>query len=106
MRTNRCDVATFGHAYNMRVCSALGSTSSSNREVSESTSCRIAVSLPSALAPSVTRCIVSGRCPTSENICGRVNTSLTGRSSNLAAIVARMTCDHGDPLQPKPPPTK
>ena len=105
IRTSLCDVVTLRHAYRWRVCSAQGSTNSSNREVSDTTAWRIAVSLPAASAPSVTVWIVRGRWPTSENICCRVSTSLTGRPTALAASAASATCDHGVPLQPKPPPT-
>ena len=49
--------------------------------------------------------MVRGRCPTSENICWRVSISFTGRPTARAAIAASTTCDHGVPLQPKPPPT-
>jgi hypothetical protein len=34
-----------------------------------------------------------------------VSTSLTGRPTALAASAACATCDHGEPLQPKPSPT-
>ena len=40
------------------------------------------------------------------NICGRWSTSFTGRPSFRAAMAASGTCDHTEPLQPKPPPTK
>ncbi|MNT66204.1 hypothetical protein D3C72_2042510 [compost metagenome] len=46
-----------------------------------------------------------GRAPTVPNICGRSTTSLTGRPACCAAIAASTTCDHTEPLQPKPPPT-
>jgi len=49
--------------------------------------------------------MVAARCPVSENICDRVTTSFTGRPTARAAIAASATCDHGDVLQPKPPPT-
>ena len=60
---------------------------------------------PAVVAASVTVWIVLGRWPTSENICCRVSTSLTGRPTARAASAASATCDHGVPLQPNPPPT-
>jgi len=70
------------------------------------TSWRIATSVPSRVAPSRTRCSVRGRPPTGPNICGRSRMSFTGRFTSRAAMVARRTCDHAEPLQPKPPPRK
>ena len=43
--------------------------------------------------------------PTGPNICGRSSTSRTGRPVCFAAIAHNDTCDHDEPLQPKPPPT-
>jgi hypothetical protein len=51
------------------------------------------------------RCSVPGRPPTGPNICGRASASFTGRLTSRAAMAASTTCDHVDPLQPKPPPT-
>ncbi|HEY3692265.1 MAG TPA: hypothetical protein VGL46_18530 [Pseudonocardiaceae bacterium] len=45
----------------------------------------MATSRPSRVAPTRTRCIVSGRWPTDVNIYGRVTTSLTGRPTTQAA---------------------
>ena len=83
-----------------------GSVKSSNNEVCDITSWRIASSLPSRPAPSAMRCSVCGRPPTGPNICGRASEIFTGRAARCAAIAASTTCDQVEPLQPKPPPTK
>jgi hypothetical protein len=64
------------------------------------------VSRPSRRAASTTCCSVCGLPPTGPNICGRASTSFTGRPACRAAIAASTTCDHVEPLQPNPPPTK
>ena len=46
-----------------------------------------------------------GRWPTSANICWRVSQLDRPAQRRFAAIAASATCDHGVPLQPKPPPT-
>ncbi len=60
----------------------------SNREVEVVAVTDMPVSLPAPSVPSRTDCVASGRC-TWVNICCRVSTSLTERSSSLAAITAR-----------------
>lgn len=102
--TIRCVVAWFGTAYMIRDGIPHISVQSSNVEVVTTESWRIAVSVPSARAASTTRCSVYGREPTGPNICGRVSTSRTGRPACFAAIAHSDTCDHDEPLQPKPPP--
>jgi hypothetical protein len=103
--TSRCVVLTFGHAYNMRVTTADDSVQSSNVDVGDTTSWRIATSLPALSAPSASSWRVRGRYPTGPNICVRSSTSRTGRCVLRAAIAASTTCDQADPLQPNPPPT-
>ncbi len=103
--TRRCVVSRVALAYSMRVWSADGSTNSSKVDVCETTACRVAASRPSAPHASAIVCSVIGRPPTGPNICVRSMTSLTGRFTARAAIAAITTCDHVEPLQPKPPPT-
>ncbi len=88
----------------MRAVSDEVSTQSSMTDVSAMVAWLTAVSLPPASAPSASVCSVCGRLPTEPNICGRSSASLTGRPTALAHIAAKATCDHAEPLQPKPPP--
>jgi hypothetical protein len=83
-----------------------GSAQSSNGEVIDSFSWRIAVIRASRVAASVRRCSCSSRWPQEVNICGRVSTSRTGRRTARAAIAASVTCGQTIAFDPKPPPTK
>jgi hypothetical protein len=94
------------HAYSCDDKPVAGSAQSSNGEVIDSFSWRIAVSRPSRFAPMVMRCSCSSRCPLDVNICGRVIASRTGRRACCAAIAARVTCGHTIAFIPKLPPTK
>lgn len=69
------------------------------------TSCASASITPSGPAPSRTRWMVGGRCPTSAGSWERCSASLTGRPTCRAAIAASTGCGRGVPLEPKPPPT-
>ncbi len=102
--TIRCVVTWLGTVYNMRVTMQQVSVQSSNIDVFEILSWRIAVNVPSCRAASVKCCSVCGRAPTGPNICGRSSTRRTGRPVCFAAIAHSDTCDHDEPLQPKPPP--
>ncbi len=77
---------------------------SSSCDVWERKSCRIAVSLPSFVAPRRMCCSVRGRWPTFENIMRRSTLSFTGRFSLRAAAAAIVDCGHGKSLPPKPEP--
>ena len=89
----------------MRVGAADDSTQSSNIDVVEMTSWRIAVSLPSP--DGAEHDVLLGVRPVADRRehLRRSSASLTGRPSWRAAIAASTTCDHTEPLQPKPPPT-
>ena len=60
-RASRCVVRRFGAAYIMRVATAVCSANSSSVDVCSTTSCAIAVSLPSRSAPRRMRWIVGVR---------------------------------------------
>ena len=83
-----------------------GSAQSSNGEPMDSLWWRIAVSLPSRVAPSVTLCSCSSRWPLEVNVCGRVRESRTGRPTCRAAIAASVTCGQVIAFEPNAPPTK
>ena len=65
----------------------------------------IAVSVPSLVAAE--RDVLFGPRATADRAehLRASSTSLTGRPIAFAAIAASTTCDHAEPLQPKPPPT-
>src|SRR5919198_3139702 len=65
----------------------------------------MAVSSSARVAPSLTCWTVLGRWPTPVNICGRVSTSLTGRSTVRAASAVKTTCGQARSPAPNPPPT-
>ncbi len=67
-------------------------------------SCQIARSVPSRSAPSLSRCTVSGRWP-KVNICWRVSTTRTERSSRMDAITASASWYCGRSPEPNAPPT-
>ena len=88
-----------------RVATAVCSANSLIREVCSTTSWLIAVSRPSASAPSRSRWMVGVRCPTRENICCRVSSSFTGRPGDAARPSRRASLGCGNAFDPKAPPT-
>jgi hypothetical protein len=97
-------MTTFGQLYRNRVVVPQASTNSSIVDVCTSVSCSMADGLPSRLAPRLTFCRVSERCPQPLNIRLRVRVIFTRRPTILAAMALITECGQMKLLHPKPPP--